>query len=93
MFEILITDWRTEEIEKGIILNCFGHGTHRSSRFMLLILLNSFYCNILALLPIDHAALHERFLILVINIGINIGNQDQVIKALLCIYISQVLQN
>lgn len=56
----ILTRRRGEEIEEGVILNSFCNSSNRSSRLMLLLLLNCLYSDILALFPINDATLKSN---------------------------------
>lgn len=51
---------RVKEVEERVIGNLFGNGADGSAAFMLLLLLNSFHCHVLPLVPIDLTAAQSR---------------------------------
>lgn len=51
---------RIEEVEEGVVLQRLGDGPDGAPGFMLLFLLDCFYCNIFALFPVYGAALGRK---------------------------------
>lgn len=56
----VLTFDRIKEIEERVIRDLFGNSANGATAFMLLLLLNSFHCHILPLVPIYLTAREKR---------------------------------
>lgn len=60
LFVRVLTFDRVKEVEERVVGDLFGNSANSATAFMLLLLLNSFHCHILPLVPIYLTARERR---------------------------------
>lgn len=55
----MLTNWWIEKVKERVVLDSFRYSSYGPSRFMFLIFLYSFYCNILSFFPINYTTLYK----------------------------------